>query len=58
MAALFLKRFVTPGLAWAHFDIFAWVPSARLGRPEGGEAQAARLIFSLAREKFGLAKVR
>jgi leucyl aminopeptidase len=58
MAALFLKRFVTPGLAWAHFDIFAWVPSARPGRPEGGEAQAARLIFALAREKFGLAKVR
>jgi len=57
MAALFLKRFVSPGTAYAHFDIFAWTPAARPGRPEGGEAQAARLIYALAREKFGLAKV-
>jgi leucyl aminopeptidase len=57
MAALFLQKFVTPGAAWVHFDIFAWTPAARPGRPEGGEAQAARLIYTLAREKFGLAKV-
>ncbi|MCW2284679.1 leucyl aminopeptidase [Rhodoblastus acidophilus] len=57
MAALFLKRFVSPGVSWAHFDIYAWNPAARPGRPEGGEAQAARLIYSLAREKFGLAKL-
>ncbi|MCW2272507.1 leucyl aminopeptidase family protein [Rhodoblastus acidophilus] len=57
MAALFLKRFVSPGVSWAHFDIYAWTPAARPGRPEGGEAQAARLIYSLAREKFGLAKL-
>jgi len=57
MAALFLKRFVSPGIAWAHFDIYAWTPAARPGRPEGGEAQAARLIFALVREKFGLAKL-
>jgi len=53
-AALFLRRFVSPGLAWAHFDIYGWNPAARPGRPEGGEAQAARLIFSLAQEKFGI----
>jgi leucyl aminopeptidase len=57
MAALFLKRFVSPGVSWAHFDIYAWNPAARPGRPEGGEAQAARLIYGLAREKFGLAKL-
>jgi leucyl aminopeptidase len=54
-AALFLRRFVSPGRAWAHFDIYGWTPAARPGRPEGGEAQAARLILSLAREKFGIA---
>ncbi|MBB4197271.1 leucyl aminopeptidase [Rhodoblastus sphagnicola] len=57
MAALFLKRFVSPGRCWAHFDIYAWVPLARPGRPDGGEAQAARLIHALAREKFGVAKI-
>jgi leucyl aminopeptidase len=57
MAALFLKRFVSPGVAYAHFDIYAWTPAARPGRPEGGEAQASRLVYSLAREKFGVAKV-
>ena len=57
MAALFLKRFVSQGMAWAHFDIYAWTPAARPGRPEGGEAQAARLIYNLAREKFGVAKI-
>ncbi len=58
VAALFLRRFVSPGVAWAHFDIYGWTPSARPGRPEGGEAQAARLIFQLAREKFGTANLR
>jgi leucyl aminopeptidase len=56
-AALFLRRFVSKSAAWAHFDIYGWTPGAKPGRPEGGEAQAARLVFSLAREKFGTAKV-
>ena len=57
-AALFLRRFVGKSAAWAHFDIYGWTPAARAGRPEGGEAQAARLVFNLAREKFGAAKLR
>jgi leucyl aminopeptidase len=57
-AALFLRRFVGKSAAWAHFDIYGWTPTARPGRPEGGEAQAARLVFNLAREKFGVAKLR
>jgi leucyl aminopeptidase len=56
-AALFLRRFVLPGRSWAHFDIYGWTPTARPGRPEGGEAQAARLIFAVAREKFGIANL-
>lgn len=52
-AALFLGRFVEKAAAWAHFDIYAWNPSARPGRPEGGEAQAARLAYALARARYG-----
>ncbi len=42
VAALFLQRFVTPGLHWAHLDLYAWNDATRPGRPEGGEAQAMR----------------
>jgi leucyl aminopeptidase len=45
-AALFLQRFVTTK-AWLHFDIFAWTPAARPGRPEGAECQAARALYAL-----------
>jgi leucyl aminopeptidase len=44
IAALFLQRFVAPGVPWAHLDLYAWNDSSRPGRPEGGEAQAARAI--------------
>ncbi len=50
-AALFLERFVAPRRRWVHFDIYGWNPSAKPGRPEGGEAQAARLLFDLIGEK-------
>ncbi len=46
-AALFLRRFVDPTIPWAHFDIYGWNPVTRPGRPEGGETQAARLLFDL-----------
>jgi leucyl aminopeptidase len=52
-AALFLKRFVTNAKAWAHFDIFAWVPAAKSGRPEGGECQAARALYALLAARYG-----
>jgi leucyl aminopeptidase len=55
-AALFLQRFVDPQRRWAHFDIYGWRPSALPGRPEGGEAQAARLLYSLIEEKYGAGK--
>ena len=42
-AALFMRRFVKAP-SWVHFDIFAWTPSAKPGRPEGGELQAARTL--------------
>src|SRR5262249_51830109 len=40
-AALFLRRFANTK-AWVHFDIFAWTPAAKPGRPEGAECQSAR----------------
>ncbi len=51
VAALFLRRFVERAGAWAHFDIYGWNPSAKAGRPEGGEAQAARLVYDLVRDR-------
>ncbi|HVF37124.1 MAG TPA: leucyl aminopeptidase family protein [Sphingomicrobium sp.] len=51
-AALFLRRFVPPGIAWAHLDTFAWRPAARPGRPKGGEAMGLRAVFALLRRRF------
>jgi leucyl aminopeptidase len=45
IAALYLQEFVPDDVPWAHFDMMAWNTSSRPGRPEGGEAQAARAIF-------------
>ncbi|MBV8392950.1 MAG: leucyl aminopeptidase family protein [Alphaproteobacteria bacterium] len=46
IAALYLQEFVPDDVPWAHFDMMAWNNSSRPGRPEGGEAQAARAIFT------------
>jgi leucyl aminopeptidase len=51
--ALFLNRFVTAAKSWAHFDVYAWNPSTKPGRPEGGECQVARLLYALLSERFG-----
>ena len=45
-AALYLQEFVPDSVPWAHFDMMAWNNTSRPGRPEGGEAQAARAIFA------------
>ena len=44
-AALFLQRFVAPGISWSHFDVYGWNDQAGPGRPQGGEAQALRSAF-------------
>ena len=51
-AALFMRRFVTAP-SWLHFDVFAWTPAAKPGRPEGGECQAARALYALLAERYG-----
>ncbi|OYY25653.1 MAG: leucyl aminopeptidase [Azorhizobium sp. 35-67-15] len=52
-AALFLARFVETAKSWLHLDIYAWNPSARPGRPEGGEAQTIRALDALIAERYG-----
>jgi leucyl aminopeptidase len=51
-AALFLNRFVEKTASYAHFDIYAWTPSAKPGRTEGGECQAARLSYALVKQLY------
>ena len=51
-AALFLKRFIEKAKAYVHFDIFAWTPVTRPGRPKGGEAQGMRALFTMIRERY------
>lgn len=46
-AALYLRRFVPAGTAWAHIDMYAWNDTNRPGRPEGGEAQCARALHAM-----------
>jgi leucyl aminopeptidase len=50
--ALFLQRFVEAATSWLHVDIYGWTPSAKPGRPEGGECQAARAIYKLLSERY------
>ncbi len=52
-AALFLQEFVSPGVPWAHFDLYGWNASDKPGRPEGGEAYVIRGAFDLLSERFG-----
>jgi leucyl aminopeptidase len=52
-AALFLRRFVPEGIAWAHFDTFAWRPAAKPGRPKGGDALGLRAAFAMLRQRYG-----
>jgi len=52
-AALFLRRFAIDAKAWLHCDIYAWNQTARPGRPEGGECQAARALYALLVRRYG-----
>lgn len=52
-AALYLERFVSDKRPWVHIDMMGWNPSARPGRPRGGEAQGMRALFRLIEERYG-----
>ncbi|MBX9814641.1 MAG: leucyl aminopeptidase family protein, partial [Sphingomonas sp.] len=52
-AALFLKRFVPEGAAWAHLDTYAWRGTAKPGRPKGGEALGLRAAWRVLKGRYG-----
>ncbi len=51
-AALFLETFVPADQPWAHLDTFAWMPSAKPGRPKGGEALGLRAAWAMLRTRY------
>jgi leucyl aminopeptidase len=51
-AALFLEHFVPKEQAWIHIDTFSWNPRSRPGRPEGGEAQSLRAVFTMLETQY------
>ena len=51
-AALFLTRFVKD-VPYTHFDIYAWTPSDRPGKPVGGEMMAGRALFEVLAAEAG-----
>lgn len=52
IGALYLSEFVNATTPWAHLDIMASNPSARPGRPEGGEATGMRALHHMIRAKY------
>ena len=52
VAGLFLDKFVGDGIDWAHFDTFAWRPSAKPGRPKGGDAYGLRAAWHMLQMRF------
>ncbi len=51
-AALFLRRFVPKGIAWAHLDTFAWRPTGKPARPKGGEALGLRAVWKVLKDRY------
>jgi len=35
-----------------HLDIYAWNPSPKPGRPDGGEAQGIRALFAAIEKRY------
>ena len=55
-AGLFLNRFVSKAKSWMHLDIPAWNDRARPGRKIGPEANTARALYALLKERYGKKK--
>ena len=51
-AALFLQKFVPEDTLWAHLDTFAWRPSAKPGRPKGGDAMGLRAAWQMLSQRY------
>ncbi|TMM49093.1 leucyl aminopeptidase family protein [Qipengyuania marisflavi] len=53
VAGLFLDKFVGEEIDWAHFDTFSWRPTAKPGRPKGGDAYGLRAAWHMLRKRYG-----
>ncbi|KTD37507.1 leucine aminopeptidase [Legionella moravica] len=53
VAALFLQRFITKTVPWAHFDVMAWNTSSKPGKPEGGEAMGVCAVAEYLLRVYG-----
>lgn len=51
-AALFLQKFVHDHTRWLHLDTFAWRPTAKPGRPKGGDALGLRAVWAMLQSTF------
>jgi leucyl aminopeptidase len=51
-AALFLNRFVTQAKSWMHLDIPAWNDRPKPGRRAGAEANTARALYAMIKNRF------
>lgn len=51
-AALFLKEFVSKTKTWAHYDVYAWNPRTRPGRPAGGDVMGLRALYALLAKRY------
>lgn len=51
-AALFLRQFTEGAKDWLHFDISAWNPASKPGRPYGGEALGLRTVYQYLEKKY------
>ena len=51
-ATLFLRKFMPEEIAWAHVDTFAWRPTAKPGRPKGGDALGLRTAWQVIRSRL------
>lgn len=54
-AALFLRKFVPDGVAWAHLDTYSWRATALPGRPEGGEALGLLAAYGAFKTRYTVA---
>ena len=52
-AALFLSRFVEKTKAWAHFDIFGWVPAEKPAAPSAANRRPRGWCSSCWRDRYG-----
>jgi leucyl aminopeptidase len=51
-AALYLEKFVSNEVPWAHFDVMAWNIRKLPGRPIGGEALGLRAVYEYLKQRF------